>query len=729
MSLSSNHPTVIWCTAEVSADTSGKSSYSASISLTPSGSSAVSLTVQLYVFGFTLDVTGHFQTYFQSTPTTSLSSYSLSELDDFKAVYLKHRWNSRNTAWSGGFSYRNGYWDSSSKTLVDADPATSTTSCVWANGCLGLRYSTGQGRQWDGVNTGPWVTGTGGFNVWEYSNVESGRPSQFDGVNCGTNPGYQGSQWSGWMCSNAYEAEFAKYLQALEAFTDKWGLNDQINRAFFYTMNEPQDYNDYTIAAYLCKTFKSAAPNLPLMLTREASPWITDRADSISCGYDIWVAHVQRFPPDFTWDRQANHGETSWFYSLDTDNNCGVAYGKTCSNCVCNPAFSPFISNTGSNGDENPKALNTGMHYRVIPWVAWANRITGWGYYKDSVVWTQDNPATIDPVRPTISASIFREGFEDYEYLWKANGGAQPSPYSKLSVDDAVLSVAFAVNSWNDDPYALHALRHQLGRYIEGSRNDMPYITQPHMFDYGSYFIDFGPYNLVGNDYGAATSFSQNGVNWMGMGYPNYDVSRGYGWNSQMMGLPNTIQAGNPILHCQDTQASADTVVNTVCYNDYNHPDYFFFALAPGNYHVTVAVGWPDRSRDDIEYIQINTVVLRNHTCSGDCFGVREYSADIVVHPHSNGGTLVMTVGSPFVNQYTILSYLKIEATGATQSTTTTKAQGSTSSNAQGTTTSTKASSSKVTTTTTHHVSSVASQSLILSFFVAFLGYFFFSLF
>ena len=92
-------------------------------------------------------------------------------------------------------------------------------------------------------------------------------------------------------------------------------------------------------------------------------------------------------------------------------------------------------------------------------------------------------------------------------------------------------------------------------------------------------------------------------------------------------------------------------------------------ALAPGNYKVTVAVGWPGRPRDnDVEYIQINTVVLRNYTCSGDCTSVREYSADIVVHPHSNGGTLVMTVGSPFIDQYTILNYLKIEATGATTS-------------------------------------------------------------
>src|SRR5690349_19209151 len=30
---------------------------------------------------------------------------------------------------------------------------------------------------------------------------------------------------------------------------------------------------------------------------------------------------------------------------------------------------------------EDPIANNDGPHYRVISWVGWANRITGWGYY------------------------------------------------------------------------------------------------------------------------------------------------------------------------------------------------------------------------------------------------------------------------------------------------------------------------------------------------------------
>ena len=142
-------------------------------------------------------------------------------------------------------------------------------------------------------------------------------------------------------------------------------------------------------------------------------------------------------------------------------------------------------------------------------------------------------------------------------------------------------------------------------------------------------------------------------------------------------------------------------------------------ALAPGNYKVTVAVGWPGRPRDnDVEYIQINTVVLRNYTCSGDCTSVREYSADIVVHPHSNGGTLVMTVGSPFIDQYTILNYLKIEATGATTSSQSQASGATTSSQSQAT--------GQTTTTSTTFNSATSSLSLSLFGVLILFGFVFF---
>lgn len=89
-------------------------------------------------------------------------------------------------------------------------------------------------------------------------------------------------------------------------------------------------------------------------------------------------------------------------------------------------------------------------------------------------------------------------------------------------------------------------------------------------------------------------------------------------------------------------------------------------SLFPGTYQVTIGMGWPGSVRNgDIEYVEINDVILRNFSCStlpGSCSGVREFSATVTVKSHGPGGMLMMSFGSPFQNQYTILSYLKIVA-------------------------------------------------------------------
>src|SRR4051812_9342977 len=100
--------------------------------------------------------------------------------------------------------------------------------------------------------------------------------------------------------------------------------------------------------------------------------------------------------------------------------------------------FCSLIRLPGDNGAMNPIANNDGPHYRVIAWVSFTNRITGWGYYKDGVplsqfclsspsspladiFWDETWAAVPNPARPRISAALLREGFEDYEYLYMAN--------------------------------------------------------------------------------------------------------------------------------------------------------------------------------------------------------------------------------------------------------------------------------------------------------------------
>ncbi len=270
-------------------------------------------------------------------------------------------------------------------------------------------------------------------------------------------------------------------------------------KCFWYTQNEPQNYNDYTKSAYLCAEARRYAPELKIMLSREANPQIAEREQYNNCSYDIWMAFVWRYSPAYTRYRQATFGETSWFYSLDTDGVCAYP-------AECGPAFAPALSQTGNNGAENPVATNDGPHYRVIPWVAWANRITGWGYYHDDIFWVAGNGT--NPSRPRVSAALLREGFEDYEYLYIANGNARPGVLVQEAADVTALSIGFAVGSWNDDPTEIYTLRNELGLYIEGTRTDLPYLAISPNRPFGSYYIDFAPTTNH-------NTFSFNGVNWI----------------------------------------------------------------------------------------------------------------------------------------------------------------------------------------------------------------------
>ncbi|KAH3761610.1 hypothetical protein Pelo_6613 [Pelomyxa schiedti] len=634
-SLSASRPTVLWFTLYVAdAADSPRGSVSASITIDAGSAGSAVLGLSLYVYDFALETTPHFDTFMMSQPTITV--YELDQLDTWKKVYLEHRMSSTYPAWPDGFNFGVG-WDCDTETLIDADSPPSTTTCIWANGCLVRRYVMGKGGEWNGETYDDWMDR--GFSSYCAVSTDSSRPDPFCGVSCDT-PRSK-NDYSGWMCSDAYEAKWGKYLKALEDYMTSHGLyDDNPAKGYWYTQNEPQNQHDYDISAYLCLQSRIYAPQLKVMLSREARPEIAELPEYGNCGYDIWMAHVWRFTTAYTWLRQAN-GEISWYYSLDTDNIC--AYPG-----VCNTALAPAVSQTGNNGAMNPVALNDGPHYRLIPWVAWANRITGWGYYHDDIFWDTRQPSPT-PSRPRVSASLLREGLEDYEYLYIANNRKRPDPYTQVDVDDTVLSAAFALGVWKNHPEKIHELRHQLGLLIEGTRDDFPYTEISPSRPFGDYYIDFGC---------ESDSISFGGVEWMGIGWEQYDITQGYGWNSQYMGVPNTIQTGHPILRCIDS-GGGNAVERTICYDDYNHPDEFHFQLQPGTYSVTVGIGWPGSCRGDTEYVSINNVELRNYLCSSDdCCGVRNYTQEVGVWTHANGGDLVMTFGNNL--GYTILSYLVI---------------------------------------------------------------------
>jgi hypothetical protein len=125
------------------------------------------------------------------------------------------------------------------------------------------------------------------------------------------------------------------------------------------------------------------------------------------------------------------------------------------------------------------------------------------------IFWDTAWASTPNPSRPRISAALLREGLEDYEYLYMANGNtAYPQVcicasahcmhnectrqvYTRYAVDDTAMSLGFCFYSWNSDPNAFHAIRNELGRKIEGTRADFPYISALNVRPFGNYYIDF----------------------------------------------------------------------------------------------------------------------------------------------------------------------------------------------------------------------------------------------
>jgi hypothetical protein len=120
-------------------------------------------------------------------------------------------------------------------------------------------------------------------------------------------------------------------------------------------------------------------------------------------------------------------------------------------------------------------------------------------YYKDggTTLWDSSGMNTASgyqPPRPRISAALFREGLEDYEYLYQANCNQNPLPFFSNQVDATALSIGALFASWRNTPDAedeLEQLRIELGRYLEGTRADLPALSTVQTFPFADLNFDF----------------------------------------------------------------------------------------------------------------------------------------------------------------------------------------------------------------------------------------------
>ncbi len=582
--------TAIWITVFVPPDAPA-GDHSTTVELARAGESPISVPLRLHVFNFTLPAEAHFSN--QINVGVSGLVPSGGSVDDAKATLFEHRMTPTSATWPSGFGWS-----------ITWDNAQSTTRCTefwdeptegdeYAIRTLARRYLLGE--RWNGV-------GFHDAELFQFVDNSTPRPATFCGVARGDHLG-----------TDAYNQAWSAWLHALDAYLVDNGL---IERGYYYVQNEPQNATDHQLAAHLCRITKAAAPHLRIAISEEPKPEIAEDASG-ACGYDIWIAHVRAYQEAYAWRRQREHSEAVWFYSLDQDPE---------------PYFNPAVS------------TNQGMHERIIPWVAYSHRIRGWAYY--------DGGRFFDGARPRVRAELLREGFEDYEYLWLANGSAHPTVDATTAIDATVKSVASSMTSWTKNADALMALRHQLGLYLGQESSTLPTLSVESNRPRGAYYINFQ--DPAGEP--SVEPLIVDGKTFTKIGWSAYDAKLGYGWSGENIANPGIA------LYGYDDVTGYSVLQQSYLYDDYGRDNLFEFELAPGRYRVVVGVGRPGKGYPSDPHnvtIEGQRVVDDESTTNATPLIERTVTLDIT------DGSLSMVVGGRSATSgdyaYTFLGYLMME--------------------------------------------------------------------
>ncbi len=591
VTLSAGQPEAVWLTVYVP-EGAPAGAHETTLTVTPAGSAAVSVPVKLSVFDFDLPRDVHFAT--QLNVDVSSLVPNGGSVDDAKTLLFEHRMTPKSVTWPSGFNW-NITWDSgSSPTKCSAIYDEPDEGAQYSIKHLSKRYILGEG--WNGV-------GFPNAMIFQFVDNSTPRPDTFCGIARGDHFG-----------TAAYNAEWSDFLGALDKYLGQNGLAD---RAYYYVQNEPQDAADDKLAAHLCRLTKAAAPGLRIAISEEPKPGIAEDPGG-ACGYDIWIAHVRAYQEAYAHKRIKDHGEQVWYYTLDQDPE---------------PYFNPT------------KPDSQGLHSRIISWAAWSHRITGWAYY--------DANRFFKNAAPNIRAELLREGFEDYEYLWLANGSAHPGVGVVGIADPTAKSVAASMTSWNKNPDALMALRHELGRYIEGSRSTLPVLSvDSGVRPRGAYYVNFqDPGGQPNTD-----PLVVDGKTYMKVGWAAYDEKLGLGWSGQHIANPAIAQFGF------DSTEGYSVVQQSYIYDDYGRDNLFEFAIEPGEYTITVGVGRPAKGYPgDPHNLSIEGQKVVDDEVTTNAAPVIERSVTMDI----TDGSISMVAGGKSVSTgdyaYTFLAYMHVE--------------------------------------------------------------------
>ncbi len=620
LTLAAGENTPLWITVRIP-EATAPGDYSGTLGVTVSGAS-YQIPVTLHVFDFALPREIHFDSQMNYSHEALGGGNSLDRVEEIKTFFFEHRLTPVSVAWPAGLNYNGGItYDCASETFDDADGGAYSFSA------LGPKYVNGVG--WNGI-------GFPSFEAFQFTNNSTPRPDAFCGVARGE--GHYGTA--------AYNLKWQRMLAALNGYLVANGYED---KAYYYLMNEPQDEDDYDLAAYLAEMSKAVAPDLRLAISEEPKAELFANDAYPGAKFDLWIASIPHYDrdPDTARERQANEGEQVWLYSLYGDQP---------------PYFNPITID------------HQGIESRILGFAAFGQRVDGYAYYSLTgwgdpwsnpylagnngdgfLLYPEPGTASCpDRFIPSIRLELLREAFEDYEYLWIANGRAKPGANASSVVDPAVTSASSSLTSWTKDAERFTDLRKELGRYIAGERSDVPVIgPDENVHARAAYHINFQDPNGEPTD----NPLVVNGNTYMKIGWSEYDDALGYGWYGEHIGDDSIM------LYQWLTGEAFNPLQRSVIYDDWGRKNTFEFALESGDYDVTVGVGWAGRQ----EAYRHHRVVVEGVEVIGPGptlpSGYKESTERVTL----TDGSLTLEVGGVVVEgdyKYTMLNYANIVPAG-----------------------------------------------------------------
>lgn len=612
MSFGSSQPVVggqnqpFWITVRVDEDTVA-GDYEAALSVRV-GSESVDIPVRLHVFDFALPRAIGFDGGWNASYTALGGGDDLDYVEQLKNFFFEHRLVPSGVAWPAGLNYNGGIeYDCATGQFVEIDSPYDFSQ-------LGPKYIDGVG--WNGV-------GFPSFHAIHHVDNQTPRPDEFCGVSRGAD--HYGTA--------EYNAAWSRMLTAIDDYLVAHGWE---NKAYYHTLNEPQDQADYDLSAFLADLTKTAAPHFRIALSEEPKPEIVDNPYANGHSYDIWWAALRPFEPTYANSRQAR-GETVWWYFLPGD---------------LPPYFSPVTID------------HPGIESRIPFWAAWKYRIKGFFYY--SITNWGDDPYD-DPrprgtsqngdafllyplqngqLVPSIRWELLREGEEDFEYLLLAAGGVAPATRDDPSVCDVTVeSAVSSMTSYTRDPSALLHLRHQLGLMLEGAVDGCPVIdaSLPGEHPRAEYYLNFQ--DPAGEP--SADPLVVGGHEWIKIGWNPYDAGLGYGWFGPKIGDPSVM------MYRYLDSAPFDETERSMIFDDWVNVDTFNWDIENGRYEVTVTVG---RYQYDCprNHIVVEGQVIIDDVPTGESSPY--HAASVIVDVVD--GNVTMEVGNG--ESYTMLDWMSI---------------------------------------------------------------------